>query len=459
MKTKNVTNPIDSLALATIAAMGITDSTQKAAISVAIAQARGLGLLSKKIAFYGFIGGTGTTNKYNIFDTSKYTLTFNGGWTHSATGSLPNGTTGYAQTGFIPSVELTSGSQFCGYFGANNITSGGGIDMGVASSGPGINMWLSAGFSSTSFDPFANNGTGTSIDGYLRGNSEGFISTNKIGTSCNLYGNGGVQLGPTVTDAGGYATREFYLGAFNNVGSAAFFSNRELRTVVLSDGLTTTELGWLEQIVYEFNYSLGRANQTYNWIFGDSFTYGVYGTRTISNNWVALLETALGQVCINNGKSGQAITQNRVIGNSLDKTTIPIKSKRDNKLVFAYSAYNEYLTALTVSPFTNTIANMQADFTTLLQYCVNNLGWSYSDITVVAGYYVVATDPDYTAINLWMDGLRDTAISLGCHTIDNRAYEAANGGDTLVIQAFNPYNEHPNAAAQPVLSTNIAANF
>jgi hypothetical protein len=55
---------------------------------------------------------------------------FNGGWTHSATGALPNGTTGYANTFLVPSSTLSINSIHLSYYSRTNNTSGG-VDFGA----------------------------------------------------------------------------------------------------------------------------------------------------------------------------------------------------------------------------------------------------------------------------------------------------------------------------------------
>mgnify|MGYP006935503683 CR=1 FL=1 len=79
----------------------------------------GVNNLSTKIdAIYPFIGGTATAHKYNLcnpLDTdAAFRLTFAGGWTHSETGALPNGSNAYARTYWI---QNTNGSDAIANFG------------------------------------------------------------------------------------------------------------------------------------------------------------------------------------------------------------------------------------------------------------------------------------------------------------------------------------------------------
>jgi hypothetical protein len=81
---------------------GITDTTQQSAIDTLVLELKNAGIWSKMKAIYPFVGGTATTHKFNLKDPrdadAAFRLSFVGGWTHSSTGALPNGTNAYADT-------------------------------------------------------------------------------------------------------------------------------------------------------------------------------------------------------------------------------------------------------------------------------------------------------------------------------------------------------------------------
>lgn len=103
--------------LAFLAATGITDTTIANALNTMDLALIAAGLLptgtgaGKIKALYPFVGGTATTHKFNFVNPADtdaaFRLTFSGGWTHSATGALPNGSTGYAETHLNALSELT----------------------------------------------------------------------------------------------------------------------------------------------------------------------------------------------------------------------------------------------------------------------------------------------------------------------------------------------------------------
>lgn len=89
-------------------------TTVKNAVNNLVIAAKGIGW-SKFAAIWPVVGGTGTKNGYNLTDPTKFNITFNGGWTHSSTGSLADGTTGYADV-FTNMDQM----RVDGYFGVND---------------------------------------------------------------------------------------------------------------------------------------------------------------------------------------------------------------------------------------------------------------------------------------------------------------------------------------------------
>jgi len=92
----------------------ITSFQQASAVNTLVTDLKAAGIWTKMKAIYPFVGGTATSHKFNLKDPrdldAAYRLVFNGGWTHSSTGALPNGTTAYADTKLVPSSILTLGS-------------------------------------------------------------------------------------------------------------------------------------------------------------------------------------------------------------------------------------------------------------------------------------------------------------------------------------------------------------
>ena len=99
---RRYSSDIDADAQAFITATAITNSTIITAINNLVVSLKSDGLWNKIYFLYPMVGGTATTHSYNLRNILSYQLTFNGTWTHSSNGALPNGSTGYADTLFTP---------------------------------------------------------------------------------------------------------------------------------------------------------------------------------------------------------------------------------------------------------------------------------------------------------------------------------------------------------------------
>jgi hypothetical protein len=84
-----------TLTTAWIAATGETDLTILGALNTLESDMATYGLTAKMKALYPMVGGTAGKHKFNFMDAQDtdgaFRLVFNGGWTHSSTGALPNG--------------------------------------------------------------------------------------------------------------------------------------------------------------------------------------------------------------------------------------------------------------------------------------------------------------------------------------------------------------------------------
>jgi len=81
----------------------------------------GINNLSTKFPFiYLMIGGTAVTNKYNLCDpqdtNAAFRISYLGGWTFSATGSLPNGVNSYGDSFLTPNPSLSLNDTHLSYY-------------------------------------------------------------------------------------------------------------------------------------------------------------------------------------------------------------------------------------------------------------------------------------------------------------------------------------------------------
>lgn len=252
----------DEDALAFINAAGITNLIQQDAIIRLTVNLKLYNLWTKMKAIYPFVGGTATTHKYNLKDPrdldAAFRLVFNGGWTHSSTGALPNGTTGYADTFFNQQGSWTSTSNGAMGIYLRSNTNNSGCDMGAGTIISGANSStiysrftdiLYAGLNCTAVTP-----------GNSNTDSRGFFAVSRTNLSnYSVYKRGTSTITATNTDAiGSNANQKIYIGAGNNSGSASNYCDREFAFAFLSDGLNSTEVDDLYTAVLAYQTTLSR---------------------------------------------------------------------------------------------------------------------------------------------------------------------------------------------------------
>ena len=249
----------DADALSFITAANITDSTQKSAIETLVTDLKTYGLWTKMKAIYPFVGGTASTHKWNLKDPrdldAAFRLTFSGGWTHSSTGVLPNGTNAYANTGLTPNAVLSQNSTHISVYSRTNI-SGFDVDIGCQDSGGTKSLYILPFYAGSYF--FSKLNSSTQVNYSSMPNSLGLLSTSRIvSNQYSLYKNG-TNLITGASNSDGLSPVNISLSAFNNNGSISDYSRRELAIASIGDGLNATESANFYTAVQAFQTTLGR---------------------------------------------------------------------------------------------------------------------------------------------------------------------------------------------------------
>jgi len=228
-----------------LGAAGYTVSgAEETAINTFVLALKADGIWAKSHAIYPFIGGTAATHKFNLKDPrdldAAFRLTFFGGWTHSATGALPNGTNAYGNTHYNPSVDMTLHDGSLSYYSRTEIskafdTAICAFDGNFIQCSPNIN---GGGFGFTSFI----GGTTPYVVNVANPDARGFyVASRTSSTSLKGYKNG------TVSGAGAGAgphplpNGDLWIGA--NPGSGGVnWSILECAFASVGDGLTDSEV-------------------------------------------------------------------------------------------------------------------------------------------------------------------------------------------------------------------------
>jgi hypothetical protein len=201
--------------------------------------------------------------KYNLKDPrdvdAAFRLVFNGGWTHSSTGALPNGTNGYANTNLNQASNLTPSNNHISFYSRTSLSSATNqIDTGVTNN-------TSYSFSSLGIGKFSNlsfeNGSQTPSGTFT--NTLGlFLGTSTSSTSGKIYKNGSSIASSTTAQTRTMFSNNIYLGTSNvsttNLPVGAFWSSKQYAFSTIGDGLTDTEAANLYTRVQAFQTALSR---------------------------------------------------------------------------------------------------------------------------------------------------------------------------------------------------------
>jgi hypothetical protein len=274
--TNNIYNQ-DHDALSFINASGLSQSVHINSITRLVKDLKLNGLWPKLKVVYPFVGGTEYSHKFNLKDprdtNSAYRINFYGGWTHSLTGILPNGTNAWANTFYAPGNDSSYNglnSNFLHmsvYSRTNNDNTG--IEIGTQnnSSSPWYLQLKNGGY--TYYAPGKIPTTSYNPSGqlrYLNSTSTGFyymhryFSYSDNYTTSNFFKDGTyLHWGGTFEIlSSGAPTQSVYIGALNNGVTASNFSNREISFATVGDSLTDGEVSKLNVIIQTYQSSLGR---------------------------------------------------------------------------------------------------------------------------------------------------------------------------------------------------------
>jgi len=246
-------------------AAAITDTTITTAIQQLVIDLKEYGIWSKMKAIYPFVGGSAAAHKFNLKDArdldAAFRLVFSGGWTHSSTGALPDGTNAYANSYFNPvSNSLAYNNNHLSYYSrtqaAGVVNAFYEIGSGNSTNG-GTALYLRRSNNTAAYD----SGTASAnrllissiIDG--RGFYVGSSITSNIGY---LFKNGTQQVIKNPLTNVSMQSYNYYLGGFNEENSTIYYSNLECAFASIGDGLNDTEVSNLYTAVQTFETTLGR---------------------------------------------------------------------------------------------------------------------------------------------------------------------------------------------------------
>lgn len=246
----------DADAQSFITAAAITNATQQTAINSLVVSLKNYGIWNKIKALYPFVGGTASSHKFNLKDPrdldAAFRLIFNGGWTHSSNGSLPNGTNAYADTFY---TNISNNSSMWHYSRTNKL-SGNEIEFGSISPN-NIHHAIATYFSTYTY-LYINILLDSTAVRYNSINTLGFFGANRKASNILDGWENGIKKGTNTDNIISVATsKSLIIGAFN-AAPIGYFSSKQTAFAATGDGLTDTEAANYYTAVQAFQTTLGR---------------------------------------------------------------------------------------------------------------------------------------------------------------------------------------------------------
>jgi hypothetical protein len=245
----------DADAQAFITAAAITDVTQQNAINTLVLALKGYSIWTKFKAIYPIVGGTASSHKYNLKDprdlNAAFRLTFATGVTHSSTGMISNGTSGYADTYFNPFANASLNSHHLSYYSRTNVNLTQ-VEIGALSgSAQDILEIRTAGTTYFIINQTAPYATVADTD------SRAFYLGNRTASNVVNGWKNGVKVATATTSSTALINLNIYLLAYNN-GIPALYSTKQCAFASIGDGLTDTDAANFYTAVQAFNTTLSR---------------------------------------------------------------------------------------------------------------------------------------------------------------------------------------------------------
>lgn len=244
---------LDPDAQAFITAAGITNPTEENAINQLVIDLKGYSLWTKMTVLYPFVGGTSSSNSYNLKDTTQYQITWNGTVTHNSNGITGDGSSGYGDTGLAPNAFGSQNDVHVSIYSRTDVNETK-FDFYSDNSGQTESLGLTIRFSGTFYirantDTYSNVSNADSLGHY--------IGTRTGASATKGYKNGSVAITGT-TSSTSPNSLNLYICCRNNNGTADLFTTRNYAFASAGTGLSDTDASNLYTAVQAFQTTLGR---------------------------------------------------------------------------------------------------------------------------------------------------------------------------------------------------------
>lgn len=243
----------DADAEAFFTAASITDTTQKSAVNQLVLDLKSYNIWTKMIALYPICGGSASSHAVNLKTPGTYNLTFATGMTHSSTGMVSNGSTGYADTAFNQvSQSMNLNSTHLSYYSRTS-TLGTYFEIGCVQLAPDQFFSLTPNYSGTLY--YSNNQT---VSPTTTGQTPtGLFLTSRTASNLTTVYKNGASLATNTSAPSSGVNRNVWICARNSNG-IKLYSIRECAFASIGNGLDATEAANYYTAVQAYQTTLSR---------------------------------------------------------------------------------------------------------------------------------------------------------------------------------------------------------
>lgn len=236
--------PLDPDAQAYIDAAELTNPIEIDAINKHVVLLKLANVYDRAVLIHPFRGSSASACKWNLVNPvdsdAAHRVDWSGGWSYGITGAIPNGINAYADPHFNPSTDITAYKATVFRYSQSNFVSGSALE-GCYDGTTGLAFDVSTariynsdiaeyiGYSPTLYGNMINR---RSDDADM----ELVINDVSIGTNTNTVSNG-------------YPSLNYLYGAFNNIGTPAFYTGQPLSYYGIFDNVSDIEALVISNII------------------------------------------------------------------------------------------------------------------------------------------------------------------------------------------------------------------
>ena len=228
---------------------GTLTNTEANAVNQLTIDMKAAGIWTAMKAVYPMVGSSAASCAQNL-KSSSFTGTFTSGWTFASTGATPNGTSAYMDTGLNTSTDLTLSTNHYSYYSRTSSVVAVTVEMGVFQTAF-VHLRTAVNYVAGGVSSLASFTTTLTSAGF-------WLGSKTANNSRKAIYNGSVQATNTTTDTTSYPNLQVYIGARNDGGSAAVFSDKQCAFASIGDGLTDTQASNFYTAVQAFQTTLSR---------------------------------------------------------------------------------------------------------------------------------------------------------------------------------------------------------